>query len=258
MRPARPEVKSSAHSFRNVLFRRSIAAMICSTYATYHRRSMTGRTHDFEQQRRSRCRATTDAIRRDRRPARCDFSREARGSARHARAERRGQDHHDRDPRGVPHAVGRPGRGAGGRSRTRRRRLARPDRRRAPVLARPRASGGCASCSPTSARTTPVLHGTDPPAVGHRRTHRRWSGSPSSATRRSPRCPAASGAGSTWRSASSAGPNCCSWTNRPRASTPPPAATSTTWCTAWPTWRTPPSCSPPTTWTRPRNWPTGS
>ncbi len=54
--------------------------------------------------------------------------------------------------------------------------------------------------------------------------------------------PVASAAGSTWRSASSAGRNCCSWTSRLSASTRPPGASSTSWCTAWPTWTRPRSC----------------
>jgi hypothetical protein len=59
-------------------------------------------------------------------------------------------------------------------------------------------------------------------------------------------------------SASSDGPSCSSWTNRRPASIPPPAATSTTWCTGCPICRTPRSCSPLMTWTRRRSWPIGS
>ncbi len=44
-------------------------------------------------------------------------------------------------------------------------------------------------------------------------------------------CPAASGAGSTSRSASSAAPSCSSSTSRRRALIPPPGASSTSWCT---------------------------
>ena len=42
-------------------------------------------------------------------------------------------------------------------------------------------------------------------------------------------CPAGSGGGSTWPSASSADPSCCSSTSRPRGSTRRPGARSGTW-----------------------------
>ena len=71
------------------------------------------------------------------------------------------------------------------------------------------------------------------------------------------RCPAASAAGWTSRSASSAGPSCSSWTSRPPASTRRRAASSGGCSRTWPS-RAPRSCSPPTTWTRPSTWPTGS
>jgi ABC-type glutathione transport system ATPase component len=53
--------------------------------------------------------------------------------------------------------------------------------------------------------------------------------------------PAGNGAGLTSRSASSAVPSCCSWTNRPPVSIRRTAASSTTSCTGSPTTRTRPS-----------------
>jgi len=68
------------------------------------------------------------------------------------------------------------------------------------------------------------------------------------------------GSAAAWTSLSGswAGPSCCSSTSRPPGSTRWRGGTSTIWCTACPTWRTPPSCSPPTTSPRPSSSPTVS
>jgi ABC-type cobalamin/Fe3+-siderophores transport system ATPase subunit len=68
------------------------------------------------------------------------------------------------------------------------------------------------------------------------------------------------GSAAAWTSPSAwwAGPSCCSSTSPPPGSTRERGGTSTTWCTACRTWRTPPSCSPPTTSPRPSSSPTGS
>ena len=53
------------------------------------------------------------------------------------------------------------------------------------------------------------------------------------------------------------GPDCCSSTSRPPGSTRPPGGTPGSSCAACAT-PGPRSCSPPTTWRRPRSSPTGS
>ena len=74
---------------------------------------------------------------------------------------------------------------------------------------------------------------------------------------RSTRSRAASAAGSTSPSASSGVPSCCSSTSRPRASIRRHDGSSTTWSGGCRVPKGRRSCSPPTTWTRPRSSPTG-
>ena len=139
--------------------------------------------------------------------------RGARRGVRAARAERRGQDDDDRDPRRPPAARQRRGRACSART-----------------PARPATSSARASASSGSRR----------PARSTSCRSRRWCGT-SRTTTRAPRdpaelielvgpgarsgrrgcasSPAASAAGSTSRSASSATPSCCSSTSRRPAST---------------------------------------
>ena len=153
-----------------------------------------------------------------------------------ARAERRRQDHHDRDPGGLPDALGRPGRACSASTRPAATSGGAPGSGSSCSPGATTASGGCGSCWPTSARTTP--------ATRRRPIRRPWDagrtdrgGRPdrARATSRSGRSPAGSGAGWTWRSASSAGPSCCSSTSPRPASTRRRGGSSTTSCGGWPT-----------------------
>ena len=131
-----------------------------------------------------------------------------------ARPERRGQDHHHRDPRGLPDALGRAG--AGARRRPGARRTSAGGRGSAwccsPGVTT--ASGASASCSRTSARTTRLLDRPRSPAVGRRRTDR--GGRPDRARAQADqhalrRAAPPAGRGDRHRRA---GPSCCSWTSR--------------------------------------------
>ena len=165
--------------------------------------------------------------------------------------ERGGQDHDGRDPRGLPPPRRRRGRVLGRRPGAADRRPGGPGSAsscsRATSAARAHACGDWSATSPATTR-----HPRRPDEViGCRR--------PGGAGRRPGRraCPAASAAGWTSRSASSAGPSCCSSTSRRPASTRRPAGSSGG--SSRPAGRAARrSCSPPTTWTRPRSWPTGS
>ena len=98
-----------------------------------------------------RVRRPADALRVARRARRASTSTSDRGEVvLPPRSERRRQDHHDRDPRRIPAAVGRRRARARRRPGPRRRGLAGAHRRGAAVVAGPRRAGRRDGCSPTS------------------------------------------------------------------------------------------------------------
>ena len=149
--------------------------------------------------------------------------------------ERRRQDDHHRDPRGVPDALGRArsraGRGSGARGRE----LAGAARGGAAVVARPRQVAGPRAARAPRAVLRAVLDGPHHAGRGTPTSWSRPSGSPSTRDKKITKLSGGSAAGWTWRSASSGGRSCCSSTSRPPASTRRRGASSTTWCTGSPT-----------------------
>ena len=171
------------------------------------------------------------------------------GRHRRARPQRRGQDDHGRDLRGLPEAGLRHRRVLGLDPVARGRRAAPPDRRDAPVrrrlLGRPRRRDA-----------PPRGQAARPPAGRGRPRSSAWA-SAAAAVRPTGGSPAASSSGSRSRWPSSAAPNWSSWTSRPPASTRRPAAPPGTWSGTCARTASR-SSSPPTTWTRPSSSPTTS
>ena len=128
---------------------------------------------------------------------RADVLGPARRGAHAARAQRRGQEHDDRDPRGLPDAVGGRGDGARRRPRPRRRGLARPARRGAAVVARPRPVAGATAAASTWPPTTRPTRRPERPRPMDVDELLEPVGLTEHGARRSARSPAASAAGST-------------------------------------------------------------
>ncbi len=173
----------------------------------------------------------------------------ARRGLRPARTERCRKDDHCGDSRGLPAAQRRRGERPRGGPRAGHGRMAHRHRNCPSGRGRRgRADGGRnrVDTSPATTRT---------PAL--RRPRSRWSGSPSRHGAGFGFSPADSVGVSMWPSASSGDPGCCSSTSRRPASTPRRAVSSGTFSGRWPP-RARRSCSPRTTWRRPRRSRVGS
>ena len=147
----------------------------------------------------------------------------ARRGVRPARAQRRGQDHHRRDPRGLPRALGR--RGARARAPTPPP-GARELKQRVGIVLQ-----SCGLLSPAHRARGGGARGQGLPLPPRRRRDDLDGRAGRRARTRAPTgCRAASSGGWTSRSRSSATRSWCSSTSPPPASTPPPGARPGTWC----------------------------